>query len=137
MLLDIYYRLHQLFDYLVYIADTEELKLNMNFISLICTTCAFEELQKQGFDADKSLYSTSLWGYHLDILYRVSLGVDSADREEFFKLMNEVENSLQNAALPQAEFNNINSRLGKYELYVIWRDQNVNQNEETPSPQFE
>lgn len=138
MLLDIYYRQSQLFDYLAYIADTKELKLNMNFISLICTTCAFEELQNQGFEAAKSLYSKSLWDFHLDILYRVSLDVDSTDQEEFFKLMNEVENSLQNAALSKAEVDYIKYKLEKYELYVIWRDRNVNknENEEAPSPQF-
>lgn len=125
MLLDIYYRLSQLFDYLNYIADTEELKLNMNFIALICTTCAFEESQKEGFEPDKSLYSKSLWGFHLDILYRVSLDVDNADQEGFFKLMNEVENSLQNAALSAAEVKIIKLKLEKYELYAMWRDQNV------------
>lgn len=125
MLLDIYYRLSQLFDYLSYIADTEELKLYMNFISLICTTCAFEESQKEGFEPDKSLYSKSLWGFHLDILYRVSLDVDSADQEGFFRLINEVENSLQEAALSETEVKNIKLKLENYELYTIWRNQNV------------
>lgn len=125
-LLDMYYRLAQIFDYLGGIADTGELGQEMDFIAVICGTCAFEELGKQGWLPLGSAYGTAVWGYYRDIIYRIALAVN-AKREDptgFFELMKTVDENLENSGLSEDQINSIKSTFKDSKLYDDWRKEN-------------
>ena len=123
-LLDMYYRLSQMFDYLGGIADTKKLTLEMDFIAVICSECAFQELEKLGWSQVDSVYGTDIWGYYRDIIYRVALG--SEDPTGFYELMKTLDEKLETSALPETQIENIKATFKESKLYDEWRNKNEN-----------
>lgn len=122
-LLDMYYRLSQTFDYLGGVADTDELRLAMDFIAVICSECAFEELEQQGLSQADSTYGKAIWGYYRDIIYRVALAVNSKkeDPTGFFEMMKTLDIKLETSALSEAQIESIQSTFGESKLYDDWK----------------
>lgn len=122
-LLDMHYRLSQTFDYLGGVADTDELRLAMDFIAVICSECAFEELEQQGLSQADSTYGKAIWGYYRDIIYRVALAVNSKkeDPTGFFEMMKTLDIKLETSALSEAQIESIQSTFGESKLYDDWK----------------
>ncbi len=138
--LDMYYRLMQTFDYLGGIADTEELRLEMDFIALICGECAIEEWGNQGWIQADSVYGTAIWRYYRDMIYRVALAVN-AKREDpsgFYTLIQTVDEKLdeaqENSLLSEAEVKNIKSTFKESKLYDQWKENYERKEEQFQTP---
>lgn len=119
---DWYYRLAQVYDYLGWIADTDELQLKMYFLSAVFLRRAFEILEEQGIQIYPNAYDHEIWDLCVEMLYRVAIRVEPSDCAGFYQEIQQVENTVFAQSLPADTVAETARILKALECYQDWRD---------------
>lgn len=124
---DWYYFLAQIFDYLGGLADTEDLILEMYFVSAVCYCCAYDEFMERNPLVIKGTIDRSIHTEYIEMLYRVALRVEEEQRERFFLGILQIEETSQCDSFPSEIRDGIQKKLNgvNYKLYIAWRDNYV------------
>lgn len=117
-----YYRMGQVFDYLGGVADDEDMKLKLYFVSAVFLHCSCKMIAEQDFQVSFEACDNKKWELYVEMLYRVAIRVESSKKTEFFQEIQRIEEEILSQPFPQEVLESMSDTLNSMKAYQSWRE---------------